>query len=97
MTPLYDVVTVQPTLDASQLNRRDMKLAMGIGNNNHYRVHDIAGRHFVETGTAAGLSKTTIHEIIAEIVASAEGALTRTIDELPQGFPACCRIRSAPA
>ena len=88
MTPFYDVLTVQPTLDAKQLDRRDMKLAMRVGNNNHYRVHDIVGRHFVETGTAAGLSKTTIHEIIAEILASAEDALTRTTDALPQEFPA---------
>lgn len=60
MTPLYDVLTVQPSLDAGHLQIKDMKLAMRAGKSRHYRVSEVQGRHFVETGLAAGFSREQV-------------------------------------
>ena len=38
LTPFYDVLTTQPCLDANQIMRRQMKLAMFVGNSRHYRI-----------------------------------------------------------
>jgi serine/threonine-protein kinase HipA len=54
LTSLYDVLSAQPSLDARQIERKEMKLAMAVGAKNHYRIDRIQGRHFFETGQAAG-------------------------------------------
>ncbi|MEB3420208.1 type II toxin-antitoxin system HipA family toxin [Salipiger marinus] len=88
MTPLYDVLTVQPTLEAGQLQVKDMKLAMRAGRGRHYKVSDLHGRHFVETGLAAGFSRQQIAQIFDEIAAGAAQAFAQASAEMPQGFPA---------
>ena len=45
LTPFYDILTAQPSLDAHQVNRNQMRLAMSVGSNRHYRLHEILGRH----------------------------------------------------
>ncbi|MBT3330834.1 MAG: type II toxin-antitoxin system HipA family toxin, partial [Rhodospirillaceae bacterium] len=45
LTPLYDILTAQPSLSDHQINRKQMKLAMSVGNNRHYRVDTIHARH----------------------------------------------------
>lgn len=87
MTPLYDVLTVQPSLDAGQLQIKDMKLAMRAGRNRHYRVAEIHGRHFVETGVAAGFSRERIAQVFDEIRALSEMAFATALAEMPDGFP----------
>jgi serine/threonine-protein kinase HipA len=87
MTPLYDVLTVQPTLDAGQLQIKEMKLAMRIGKSRHYKVSDILGRHFVETGLAAGFSREQIGQIFKDIEAISEEAFAKALAEMPAGFP----------
>ncbi|HEV8036505.1 type II toxin-antitoxin system HipA family toxin [Yoonia sp.] len=87
MTPLYDVLTVQPTLDAGQLQIKDMKLAMRLGKSRHYKVSDILGRHFVETGLAAGFSREQIARIFKDIETVTEEAFAKALAEMPAGFP----------
>ena len=87
MTPLYDVLTVQPMLDGHQLNRKSMKLAMRVGKSNHYRVDAIIGRHFFETGQQAGLSKLIIQTIIDDITETGERAFDNTLFKMPNDFP----------
>ncbi|NUB45950.1 type II toxin-antitoxin system HipA family toxin [Fertoebacter nigrum] len=88
MTPLYDVLTVQPSLDAGQLQIKDMKLAMRAGKGRHYKVSEIQGRHFVETGLAAGFSREQVARIFADILETAEAAFTTAVAEMPDSFPA---------
>ena len=38
LTPLYDVLSAQPSLDARHIERKQMKLAMAVGETNHYRM-----------------------------------------------------------
>lgn len=91
LTPLYDVLSAQPSLDARQIERKQMKLAMAVGATNHYRIEGIQGRHFIETGSAAGLSKTTVQTVIEEVAAAADGVMERLADELPPRFPKLIR------
>ncbi|WP_247519297.1 MULTISPECIES: HipA domain-containing protein [unclassified Bradyrhizobium] len=87
LTPLYDVLTAQPSLDTGQIQRKQMELAMSVGTNNHYRIAEVQGRHFVQTGEAAGVPKKLVQESIEAVAATAEAALVKIENELPMGFP----------
>lgn len=83
----YDVLTLQPTADACQIERKDFKLAMRLGKSNHYKVGDIFGRHIEETGLASGLSREAIASGFASIHQNGRAALDRTFSALPTDFP----------
>ena len=87
LTPLYDVLTAQPTLDAHQIERKQMRLAMSVGDSHHYKISEIHGRHFIQTGEVAGLPKSLIRDAIETIAAAAENAIAQIESELPPGFP----------
>ncbi|RCK43650.1 toxin HipA [Thalassospira profundimaris] len=87
MTPLYDVLTAQPSLDARQIERKQMRLAMSVGDNRHYRIDQILGRHFVQTSDRAGLPKTLIQSAIDEIADAAGIAIDQIETTLPNDFP----------
>jgi serine/threonine-protein kinase HipA len=87
MSPLYDVLTAQPSLDAGQLQIKDMKLAMRAGKSRHYKVSEIQGRHFVETGLAAGFSREQVASIFTDIHTRAEQAFATALAGMPAGFP----------
>jgi serine/threonine-protein kinase HipA len=70
MTPLYDVLSAQPILDAGQLRHNRFRLAMSVGNHNHDRVDIIQKRHFLETADAAGLARGTVETLCHEIEAA---------------------------
>lgn len=87
MTPLYDVLTVQPLLDAGQLQIKDMKLAMRVGKGRHYKVSEIQGRHFVETGLAAGFSREQVVQVFEDVRARARHAFEVAVAGMPPSFP----------
>jgi serine/threonine-protein kinase HipA len=87
LTPLYDIVSTQPSLDAGQIKRNQMKLAMAVGTNRHYVVHTIVGRHFVQTAGACGLPANMAIDLIAELNDTAVATIERTLAALPKGFP----------
>jgi len=87
LTPFYDVLTAQPSLDAHQIRRNQFKLAMSVGNSRRYRIFDIHGRHFVETGRTAGLSAQLIGQAIDEIREDFEHAFSDVEQHLPAHFP----------
>src|SRR5437867_9577333 len=41
LTPIYDVLTAQPSLDDRQIERKQMKLAMSVGDSRHYRIDEV--------------------------------------------------------
>lgn len=87
LTPLYDILTAQPSLDARQIERKQMKLAMSVGTRNHYRFNEVLPRHFMQTGEAAGLTKKFTQRLIEQIAAIGESALEKVERELPANFP----------
>lgn len=87
LTPLYDVLTAQPSLEARQIESKQMKLAMSVGTKRHYRIGDILGRHFIQAWEEAGLPKRFAREAIEEMVDIAGQALDASERVLPTDFP----------
>jgi serine/threonine-protein kinase HipA len=87
MTPLYDVMSAQPAVDAGQIRRNRMKLAFSAGKNKHYVIDTIMPRHFIQTGELAGVPGGTIREIMSELLTQVPAAIEKVRRELPASFP----------
>lgn len=87
LTPFYDVLTAQPFFDAHQIQKKEMKMAMSVGSNNHYKMADIQGRHFVQTVQKAGLPEYIAKEALKEIAGGADKAMQSIEEKLPSDFP----------
>lgn len=87
MTPIYDVMSAQPILDAHQLRSNQYKLAMAVGNNRHYVIETLAPRHFIQTAEKSGVPGAVIEQICSELDATAERAIDDTLASLPKDFP----------
>ena len=87
LAPLYDVMSAQPLYDAKQIRRNEMKFAMAVGNNRHYRLDIIRPRHFVQTAVRHGIPRNDIHQVFAEITERADSALHDVLERLPSDFP----------
>lgn len=87
LTPFYDVLTAQPFFDAHQIQKKEMKMAMSVGSNNHYKMADIQGRHFLQTAQKAGLPEYIAKEALDEIAGVAKKAIQSLEEKLPSDFP----------
>lgn len=87
LTPLYDVMSLQPAYDANQIKRNRMKLAMSVGDKRHYVIDSILPRHFVQSAEQAGMPATTVSEIMQELVDRTPHAIATATEQLPSGFP----------
>lgn len=87
MTPLYDVLTAQPSLDANQIRRRQFRLAMSVGKGRHYAMHDITPRYFMETADLAGIGRSVVTSIVDDLAQSAIMRAETIFDALPPNFP----------
>ena len=87
LTPLYDVMSVQPLFDARQLRRNQVKLSMAVGNNRHYRLHDILPRHYYQSAKRAGVAQSVVTSILDEIQIELMSAIDKVSNELPRDFP----------
>ncbi len=87
MTPLYDVLTLQTSVDQKRLPHKDFKLAMRVGQSNQYNVERIRGRHFVDTGVQSGLSRKSVADLFEKIESEYKAAMDATCNELDPGFP----------
>jgi serine/threonine-protein kinase HipA len=87
MTPLYDVLTAQPSLDANQIRRNKFKLAMSVGTNRHYEIADIVPRHFMQTARDSGVADSLVQAILDDLAARALKTIDAVIETLPAGFP----------
>lgn len=85
MTPLYDVLTAQKAVDDGQIRHNRMRLAMAVGNQNHYRINEMVQRHYAQTAKACGLPD--VDEMIEQLTAKVETAIEITRQALPLGFP----------
>ena len=88
MTPLYDVMSAQPSVDAGQLRENAFRLALAVGDNRHYVIDTILPRHFAQTAAREGFPALAIDEICRELSEEAESAMETVLDSLPRQFPA---------
>ena len=90
LTPLYDVLSLWPITGsgAHRVDYHRLRLAMALhGRNAHYRLRDIARRHFNATARRCGLG-ADMEDIIAQTLARVPAALDEVGGRLPRGFPA---------
>jgi serine/threonine-protein kinase HipA len=87
MTPLYDVLSAQPSLDANQIQRIQFKLAMSVGKSPHYAIGEILPRHFIQTAEISGIEPALVRSIFKDLAENAEQVIRAAIAELPDGFP----------
>ena len=87
LTPLYDIMTAQPNLDAGQLRHNQMKFAMAVGNRRHYVLRTIRPHHFVQSAIRAGVDQMRLDKIFKKILVAAPVAINHTIAKLPEDFP----------
>lgn len=87
LAPLYDVISVQPSLASHHLQRKACKLAMSVGRSHHYRVDEITLRHFIETGAKAGMGQAAVERIFTELLSETNTAIDGVISALPVEFP----------
>ncbi|MBX9810666.1 MAG: type II toxin-antitoxin system HipA family toxin [Burkholderiales bacterium] len=87
LTPLYDVMSAQPPVDAGQIRHNRMKFAMAAGTNRHYVIGEILPRHFRQTATASGIPNTTVDEVFAGLIRDVPSALDKALASMPPDFP----------
>jgi serine/threonine-protein kinase HipA len=87
LTPLYDVMSAQPNVDAGQIRHNRMKLAMAVGDKRHYVIDSIMPRHFLQTAEKCGIPSSLVQGIMDEIENNADRAIDATVKDLPVGFP----------
>jgi serine/threonine-protein kinase HipA len=87
LTPLYDIVSTQPSVDAGQLSHNQMKMAMATGKNGHYIVRTIVCRHFLETAQRCRLPSMMATAAIEELKTAGATAFDKTRAKLPADFP----------
>lgn len=87
MTPLYDIVSAQPSFDSGKIQHKKLKLAMAVGNNRHYAVGEITTRHFVQSAEKARLGRDIALAVIEEIIDQGPAIVKRVRQNLPERFP----------
>jgi serine/threonine-protein kinase HipA len=87
MTPLYDVISAQPSVDAGQIRQNSFRLGLAVGDNRHYRINTIVPRHFVQSAQQAGVGEEIVHSLFGELRRTGQEAIARTLDRLPARFP----------
>lgn len=87
LTPLYDVLTAQPSLDAGQIQQKKFKLAMSVGVKRHYLIDSIVPRHFLQTAEQAGVGTPLMRTLCEDLAATALDKTDTVIATLPGAFP----------
>lgn len=87
LTPIYDVLTAQPCVDTRKIEKKQFKLAMSVGENRHYRIGEIRGRHFLQTAKNVGLPGNLFPDVVGEIFKQTETVRETITKTLPSGFP----------
>lgn len=87
LTPLYDVISAQPSVDAKQIKFSQFALAMSVGMKRRYKIMQIAMRHFDQTAEQAGMGSDVVESIREELCAVVETAVESVLNTLPAGFP----------
>lgn len=86
LAPLYDILTVEPSIANGSAEGLRPRLAMSVGMDRTHRIEDIGAEHFIETAEAAGLPQGLGRRVLEEVSETAEAAMAEVEDALPAGF-----------
>lgn len=87
MAPLYDVLSAEPLAATGQILRKAMKLSVAVGDHRHYRLDEINGRHWRESGKAAGFSVSLVENLLEKIKNEIPKALEEVVKTRPEIVP----------
>lgn len=87
MTPLYDVISAQPSVNSKQILWKQFRLAMAFGTRPHYQIRQIAPRHFFQTADQAGVGRQVVESVIQDLLDGSASAMDSVIAKLPKNFP----------
>lgn len=68
LTPIYDVMTIFPALAARQIEPKQAKLAMSVGDRKHYRLRKIQRHHWEQTAKNAGYPGEKLDGLIRDLI-----------------------------
>jgi serine/threonine-protein kinase HipA len=72
MTPFYDVMSGYFLHEREKIPLQKLKLAMSVGNSNHYRFSKVVKRHYAESAKKCFISSDDFEKIVDEIKNSFE-------------------------
>ncbi len=87
LTPLYDILSTQPLVDAHQVRHNQFKLSMAAGDRRRYVVAQVAPRHFAQTAARAGIGRSVVETVFEALLDAVPAALAAVQADLPDGFP----------
>ena len=87
MTPLYDVISAQPSVDSKQILWKQFRLAMAVGTKPHSLMRQIAPRHFFQTAERSGVGRQAVQSTIEELRDGASAVVDSVVSKLPPEFP----------
>ena len=87
LTPLYDVMSAHPPIAKNQIPYHKAKLAMAVGENRHYKIKEIAKRHWLQTAKKAKFPLSEVNEIIHEVTEQTPKVVSKVKAQLPTEFP----------
>ncbi|ENM3860085.1 HipA domain-containing protein [Vibrio cholerae] len=85
LAPFYDLLSAYPAVSATGLNKRKLKLAMGLQASRGYKYHisKICLRHIEQTASRFGISNAECHEIVSTFLAQFSSALSSIDKRFP--------------
>jgi serine/threonine-protein kinase HipA len=87
MTPLYDILSAAPAIEADAFRHKELRLAMSVGQRRHYRLDQIQPRHFAETADLARVPPDIRRQAFTDLAEIGPRAIEAVADALPDGFP----------
>lgn len=88
LTPLYDVLSVYPSMKTKEIPKQKAKMAMALkGKKNRYVWSQIQLRHFLFTAKAAEFSQKQTISLLLEMLEKAEFIAQQIQKQLPKDFP----------
>lgn len=85
LKPLYDILSVQPLVDAGQVRHNQYKLSMAVGHNRHYAAGSIRPRHFIQTARRAEIGQRVVEAVLEALGQRTPAALEAVEAGLPHG------------
>lgn len=86
LTPFYDLLSAYPAIGNRGLNKRKLKLAMGLKASKGYKYHisKIFLRHIEQTASQFGISKVDCYEIVSDFLSQFNNALSSIDKRFPE-------------
>lgn len=85
LTPFYDIISVQPCIDAGQMTKPQAELALSVGGRRS--LEDITFEHWMREGNKAGLNAEKVRNLGEALAAQLISVTEKVMDRLPPDFP----------